>query len=98
MRLDKFLKVSRLIKRRTVAKEICDAGRVSVNGRPAKASSELKAGDVVAIRYGRRLLEVRVEHLADHARKEAADALYTVLREDILAPAAEGEEPAGEPS
>lgn len=60
MRLDKFLKVSRLIKRRTVAKEVCDAGRVEVNGRPAKSATEVKPGDTIVIGFGPRQLKVEV--------------------------------------
>lgn len=81
MRLDKFLKVSRLVKRRTVAKEVCDQGRVQVNGRPAKAGTEVGPGDVLTIAYGGRTLTVRVERVGDHVPKEAAAGLYTVLEE-----------------
>ncbi|MBX5436604.1 MAG: RNA-binding S4 domain-containing protein [Alicyclobacillaceae bacterium] len=84
MRLDKFLKVSRLVKRRTVAKEMCDAGRVTLNGRIAKAASEVAVGDVVSIRYGSRLVEVRVDELSDNPRKESAASLYSVIREERL--------------
>ena len=62
MRLDKWLKVSRIIKRRTLAKEVCDGGRVAVNGRPAKASTELKVGDVVAVNFGSRILRGSAGH------------------------------------
>ncbi|HHW99562.1 MAG TPA: RNA-binding S4 domain-containing protein [Firmicutes bacterium] len=79
MRLDKFLKVSRLIKRRTLAKEVCDQGRVQVNGRVAKAGSELQVGDILTLDFGQRVLKVRVERLQDSARKEEAELLYTVL-------------------
>lgn len=79
MRLDKFLKVSRLIKRRTLAKEVCDQGRVQVNGRVAKAGSELRVGDILTLDFGQRVLKVRVERLQDSARKEEAELLYTVL-------------------
>ncbi|OFW82204.1 MAG: hypothetical protein A2201_13590 [Alicyclobacillus sp. RIFOXYA1_FULL_53_8] len=79
MRLDKFLKSSRLIKRRTVAKEICDAGRISLNGRVAKAGSEVSVGDVLLVRYGQRTLEVRVVELQENPRKENAAQLYEVL-------------------
>lgn len=79
MRLDKYLKVSRLIKRRTVANEACDAGRVTINDRSAKASAEVKAGDVIAIRFGDK--EVRVEVLAvqETVRKEDAAGLFKYL-------------------
>ena len=76
MRLDKYLKVSRLIKRRTVASEACSAGRVSVNGKVAKASYDVKVGDHLEIRFGERLLRVQVVSLAEHAGKSEAPAMY----------------------
>jgi ribosomal 50S subunit-recycling heat shock protein len=76
MRLDKFLKVSRLIKRRTVANEACDSAHVSVNGKPAKASYEVKTGDVIEIRFGARTLKVEVTALNEHAGKADAGAMY----------------------
>ena len=76
MRLDKFLKVSRLIKRRTVANEACDAERVSVNGRPAKASYAVKPGDVLEVRFGQRTLKVEVISVSEHATKADAPAMY----------------------
>ena len=76
MRLDKYLKVSRLIKRRTVANEACDHERVSVNGRPARASYEVKVGDVIAIRFGERTLTVEVLSVQENAGKAEASALY----------------------
>lgn len=76
MRLDKYLKVSRLIKRRTVANEACDNARVTVNGRPAKASYEVKVGDVIALQFGARTLQVEVLQVADNVRKEDAAAMY----------------------
>ena len=82
MRLDKYLKVSRLIKRRTVAKEACDGGRVSLNGRPAKAGSEVKTGDIMGIRFGSRLGRYEVLSTQETVRKEQAAALYRVLLED----------------
>ena len=72
MRLDKYLKVSRLIKRRTVANEACDAGRVSVNGRPAKASVEVKVGDIIEIGFGNKLVKVEVLDVAVTVRKDDA--------------------------
>lgn len=86
MRLDKFLKASRLVKRRTVAKELCDAGRISVAGRVAKAGAEVRVGDVLTIRYGNRLLEVRVLALVENPRKDEASAMYEVLSETPVAP------------
>ncbi|MHB1684574.1 MAG: RNA-binding S4 domain-containing protein [Bacilli bacterium] len=82
MRLDKFLKVSRLVKRRTLAKEICDAGRVEVNGRVAKAGAEVAVLDTLSIRFGHRTLSVRIDRIVEQARKEQAAELYTVLGED----------------
>jgi ribosomal 50S subunit-recycling heat shock protein len=82
MRLDKYLKVSRLIKRRTLAKEVCDQGRVTVNGAAAKAGTVLKPGDEVTVRFGNRSVTVRVEELRENVKKEEAGRMYTVLREE----------------
>jgi len=82
MRLDKFLKVSRLIKRRTVAKDVSDQGRVWINGRDAKASSVVKVGDEIAIQFGQKKVTVRVELLAESTRKEDAAKMFTVLKEE----------------
>lgn len=79
MRLDKYLKVSRLIKRRTVANEACDAGRVSANGRAVKASYDVKAGDVLEIQFGQRTLKVEVLAVAEAVRKDDASAMYREL-------------------
>ena len=79
MRLDKYLKVSRLIKRRTVANEACDAGRVLVNGKPAKASYQVKLGDVIEIAFGQRTMRVEVLNIAEHALKADAAAMYKEL-------------------
>ncbi|NLU23383.1 MAG: RNA-binding S4 domain-containing protein [Clostridiales bacterium] len=76
MRLDKYLKVSRLIKRRTVANEACDAQRVTVNGRPQRASYDVKVGDQIAIRFGQRTLSVEVLALAEDMGRADAAALY----------------------
>ncbi|MBR2832650.1 MAG: RNA-binding S4 domain-containing protein [Oscillospiraceae bacterium] len=76
MRLDKYLKVSRLIKRRTVANEACDAGRVTVNGKPAKAGYEVKEGDVLEIRFGERTLKAQVLTVSEHVSKSDAPAMY----------------------
>ena len=76
MRLDKYLKVSRLIKRRTVANEACDSERVSVNGKTAKASYDVKPGDVIEIRFGERRTRVEVLAVNEYARKEDAGAMY----------------------
>ncbi len=82
MRLDKFLKVSRIIKRRTVAKEACDGGRVMINGKAAKAGSEIKEGDVLEIRFGSRLGRYEVVLVKETVRKEEAAEMYRVLEED----------------
>ncbi|MCI8823693.1 MAG: RNA-binding S4 domain-containing protein [Lachnospiraceae bacterium] len=79
MRLDKFLKVSRLIKRRTVANEACDAGRVLVNGRTAKASLNVKEGDVIEIQFGTRTVKAEVLDVQETVRKEEARELYRYL-------------------
>jgi len=76
MRLDKYLKVSRLIKRRTIANEACDAERVSVNGKPARASYEVKIGDLIEIRFGARAVKVEVLAISEHATKGDAPAMY----------------------
>lgn len=76
MRLDKYLKVSRLIKRRTVANEACDHGRITVNGKAAKASYEVKPGDRIAITMGERTVAVEVVQVADNVRKDDAGAMY----------------------
>lgn len=76
MRLDKYLKVSRLIKRRTVANEACDGGRVIVNGAPARASREVKIGDVIEIRFGARDVKVEVVSVSENATKADAPAMY----------------------
>ncbi|NCB92115.1 MAG: RNA-binding S4 domain-containing protein [Clostridia bacterium] len=79
MRLDKFLKVSRLIKRRTVANEACDAGRVLINDRPAKASAQVKSGDVLEIQFGSKAVKVEVLDVQETVKKEAAQELYRYL-------------------
>ncbi|EOS47650.1 RNA-binding S4 domain-containing protein [Lachnospiraceae bacterium JLR.KK009] len=79
MRLDKYLKVSRLIKRRTVANEACDAGRVSVNGKVAKASQDVKAGDVIEIGFGTKNVKVEVLAVQDTSKKEEAKELFKYL-------------------
>ena len=81
MRLDKFLKVSRLIKRRTVANEACDAGRVMVNGKPAKASVNVKAGDEIEILFGQKAVKVRVLDIQDTTKKDEAKDLFEYISE-----------------
>ncbi|MCQ2453642.1 MAG: RNA-binding S4 domain-containing protein [Clostridia bacterium] len=82
MRLDKYLKVSRIIKRRTVAKEACDGGRVSINGKIAKAGAEVKEGDVLEIRFGSRVGRYSITDVREVVRKENAAEMYRVLEED----------------
>ena len=82
MRLDKYLKVSRIIKRRTVAKEACDGGRVSVNGKTAKAGAEVKENDIIEIRFGSRVGRYQITDVREVVRKENAAEMYRVLQED----------------
>ncbi len=91
MRLDKYLKVSRIIKRRTVAKEACDGGRVSINGKPAKAGAEVKENDLLEIRFGSRVGRYRITDVREVVRKEAASEMYAVLEEDEAVRAERGE-------
>lgn len=79
MRLDKYLKVSRLIKRRTVANEACDAEKIVVNGKVARASYDVKTGDVIEINMGQKSLKVRVEKVSEYVTKETAADLYSVI-------------------
>ncbi|MBR6727128.1 MAG: RNA-binding S4 domain-containing protein [Clostridia bacterium] len=79
MRIDKFLKVSRIIKRRTVANDACDGAHVSVNGRPVKASYDVKEGDVIEITFGERTLRVRVKNVKEFVTKADASTLYEVI-------------------
>lgn len=84
MRLDKFLKVSRLIKRRTLAKEVAEQGRIMINGKVAKASSSVKVGDELSIRFGQKVVTARIEDVRDNVRKEEASKMYTILKEEKL--------------
>jgi ribosomal 50S subunit-recycling heat shock protein len=79
MRLDKYLKVSRVIKRRTVANEACDGGRVSVNGKTARASYEVKLGDIIEVGFGTRTVKLRVESIKETTTKEGAEGMFTIL-------------------
>lgn len=79
MRIDKFLKNSRLIKRRTVAKEACDQERILINDKVAKPGSELKIGDVILIRFGNSELKVQVKAMPEHVTKEMAAAMYEII-------------------
>ena len=82
MRIDKYLKVSRLIKRRTVAKDICDGEKIQVNGRTAKPSSDVKPGDILTLTLGRNIIEVKVLNTPNSIRADEAHTLYEVLREE----------------
>ena len=79
MRLDKYLKVARIIKRRTVANDACDASHVTVNGRAAKASYDVKVGDEITVQFGTRTLTVRVKNVADNVGKADASTLYEII-------------------
>mgnify|MGYP000563925145 FL=1 len=81
MRLDKYLKISRLIKRRTVANEACDAGRVLVNGKQARASYDVKVGDILEVQLGERVLKAEVLSVVEYAKKEQASDLYRMIEE-----------------
>lgn len=80
MRLDKYLKVSRLIKRRTVANEACDAGRVSINGKPAKASAEVKVGDIIEIGFGNRQVKVEITEIVETTKKDEAKDMFRYVQ------------------
>lgn len=84
MRLDKFLKVSRLIKRRTLAKEVAVQGRITINEKVAKASSTVKVGDELAIRFGQKIVTARVEEIRETSRKDDAANMFTILKEERL--------------
>lgn len=79
MRLDKYLKVTRLIKRRTIANEACDAGRVFVNGKSAKASYDVKIGDIIEINIGKKPLKVKILNVSEYATKENASENYEII-------------------
>jgi ribosomal 50S subunit-recycling heat shock protein len=84
LRLDKFLKVSRIIKRRTLAKEVADKGRITVNGNIAKASTVIKVGDVLSIRFGQKVITLKVDNLQETIKKEEATNLYTIVKEEKI--------------
>ena len=91
MRLDKYLKVSRIIKRRTVAKEVCDAGRILVNGRPAKAGTDVEVGDKLTICYGGRITEAEILLISETMRADQSDTMYRILREERISGATSDE-------
>ncbi|WP_100011849.1 RNA-binding S4 domain-containing protein [Lentibacillus sediminis] len=82
MRLDKFLKISRLIKRRTLAKEVADQGRITINGNKAKASSEVSIGDELVIKFGQKLVTIEITALRETVKKDEAETLYRVVKEE----------------
>ncbi|HLO10637.1 MAG TPA: RNA-binding S4 domain-containing protein [Pseudoneobacillus sp.] len=82
MRLDKFLKVSRLIKRRTLAKEVSDQGRISINGIQAKASSTVKVGDELTVQFGNKVVVVRIDQIQETSKKDEAAEMYTIIKEE----------------
>lgn len=84
MRLDKFLKVSRLIKRRTLAKEVSDQGRIKINNQQAKASSVVKEGDELSIRFGQKVVTVQIDQIKETSKKEEAATMYTILKEETI--------------
>lgn len=84
MRLDKYLKVSRIIKRRTVAKEVADQGRVEVNGQVAKSGTQLKVDDVLTITFGQRRVSYKVLKLQDSAKKDDAETMYEIINEERI--------------
>ncbi|MBL4930630.1 RNA-binding S4 domain-containing protein [Clostridium paridis] len=79
MRLDKYLKVSRIIKRRTIAKEACEGGRVTINGKVAKPSTDIKEGDVIEITFANKKIKAKIVSIAEHVRKEDAREMYEIL-------------------
>ncbi|WAW15049.1 RNA-binding S4 domain-containing protein [Peptostreptococcus equinus] len=79
MRLDKFLKVSRIIKRRTVAKEACEKGMVEINGKTAKSSTEVKVGDILKLTFGEKVVEYRITQIKEHVLKDQAKEMYEAI-------------------
>ncbi len=84
MRLDKFLKVSRLIKRRTIAKEVAEHERIEVNNKVAKPSTLVKVGDLITIGYGNKLVTIRVTRIQESSKKEDASSMYEIVKEEVL--------------
>jgi len=84
MRLDKFLKVSRLIKRRSVAKEVADKGRILINGKQAKSSSTVKVGDEMTLQFGNKTVVVKIDKIVETTKKDEAQEMYTVISETVI--------------
>ena len=82
MRIDKFLKVSRIIRRRTLAKDVSDQGRVEINGQVAKASSTVKVGDELKIRFGQKIVTYQIDEIKDTTKKDEAASMFTILKEE----------------
>ncbi|WP_085994537.1 RNA-binding S4 domain-containing protein [Oceanobacillus senegalensis] len=82
MRLDKFLKISRIIKRRTLAKEVAEQGRIMINGNQAKASANLKVGDELTITFGQKIVTLKINDLRENVKKDEAETLYTIVKEE----------------
>lgn len=82
MRLDKFLKISRIIKRRTIAKEVADKGRIQINGITAKSSSDVKVGDELTINFGNKTLIVKIEKIVESTKKEETKEMYSIIKEE----------------
>ena len=92
MRLDKFLKVSRIIKRRTLAKEVADKGRIKINGQNAKAGTPVKVGDELTIQFGQKVITFEINRLEESVKKEDAGTMYSILKEERLPNEEEKEE------
>ncbi|GGD04380.1 hypothetical protein GCM10007216_38810 [Thalassobacillus devorans] len=84
MRLDKFLKISRLIKRRTLAKEVADQGRITVNGNQAKAATNIQVGDELVIQFGQKVLTLEIKALRENVKKDEASSLYEIVKEEAV--------------
>lgn len=82
MRIDKFLKISRVIKRRTIAQEACDGGRIEINGKVVKPSKEVKVGDIVTVAFGNNSMSFEVVSLDEHQTKQSADSMYRIIQND----------------
>ena len=87
MRIDKFLKVSRIIRRRTLAKEVAEQGRVEINGQTAKASSVVSVGDELTIRFGQKIVTFHVDQIKDTKKKDEAASMYTIVKEEQISEA-----------
>ena len=82
MRVDKYLKVSRLIKRRTIAKEVCDHEKITINGKISKPSTEIKVNDIISIKFGTKLITIRVLSTNEYTKKEESNLMYEIIKEE----------------